>query len=265
MRAMEWYTAGMRNWLKRRGEALLDNIIAILVAGFVAGLIIAGVVAVALAAWTLLTSPTGPAAVTIGIGGFAATIFALRQVSALIEEHRDRKSAARQKASKYITPNVDNDFVLSSDVAWYWNGANMDGPLCPLRGHIIALDYEPREEVGPGRLRPPIVFGQTAEPVAGRLKPPIPPFSLEDAVRGLEQEQEERRAPLEDDRVGLGAGKLVCPKGEEKYMLDSFDLSGRGKMIGEARDLAFKEYQAKIRQRQLAGPSVHDTEDSPPQ
>lgn len=252
----------MLDWFKRRGEALLDEIVGYIVGGLIAGFIIAGVVAVALAAWTLLASPTGPAAVTIGIGGFAATLFALRQASALIIERRQKKSA-QGRASRYITPNPDDDFVRSSGVAWYWTGANMDGPLCPLRGHVIALDYEPREEVRPFSRSLLTGLGETEETVAGGLKPPTPSFSFLDAVRGLGQK--ERRAPQEGDRVGLHGGKLVCPKGEEEYMLYGGALLGGGQTIGEARKLALKEYQAKIRQRQLTRPSVPDTEESPRQ
>ena len=251
----------MLKWLKRRREAVFDEVfryilgilIAAFVTSFIGASIIAGSAALALMIWAVVASPTAPNVVLIGIGAFVATFVGVRQLSAAILEWRQKKLMPQDKASRYITPSLEDDFVLSSGVAWYWDGANMDGPLCPLRGHVIALDYEPREEVRPGRLSPPTVFGQTEETVAGGLKPPIPSFSFEDAVQGLGQE--ERRAPLEDDRVGLGVGKLVCPKGEEIYMLDSFDLSGRGKMIGEARKLAFKEYQAKIRRRKLTDSS----------
>lgn len=240
----------MTKWLKRRAEALLDNILNSLVTGLVAGLVVAGVVAASLAAWTLLTSPTGPAAVTIAIVGFTGTIFLLRQGSALIIERRQKKLTVIGKP--YITLSLEDNFVISSGVAWQFNGAAgiMDGPLCPLAGHVITLDYLGREDMKAGPLGglggveedPPLTLGPSAQP--SRYRAPA-------------GRQKVRRPPREDDRVGSGGGKLVCPMGEEQYRLESrFILFGRGggKTVGEARELALKEYEAKIRQRELGRP-----------
>ena len=111
----------MLNWLKRRREALFDEIFryffGILIGTFVTSLIgasiIAGSAALALTIWAVVASPATPNVVLIGIGTFVATFVGVRQLSALIIERRQKKPA-QGKASRYITPSLEDGFVLSS-------------------------------------------------------------------------------------------------------------------------------------------------------
>ena len=255
----------MLDWLKRRGEALLDNAIAaILLGGLIVSLVLGGAVSAALVVWAVLTSPEAPSIALIGIGGFAATVLAHRQVAALIMDRRRRQPAPQQKASKYIAPTLGDDFVISSSVAWQWNevARDMDGPLCPVRGHIMALDYEPAEALPLSKPQGLLGLGETEN--SSPLSPALEPFSF----GRFHERPKKSRAPLESDRVGgLSGGKLVCAKCDKKrgYQLDSLNLLGPGTTIGQARKLALKEYEAKVRQRQLTvRPSAPDTEESPP-